>query len=108
MAGLAAPETFEIAATPCGSAAQGPQEGTQTEKSAAADVFMAVNASTVELVDLERYVKEVVGDRPLVAFNLELDTLRADLGTTTNTFQTLVNTPRAAQIHTPRRLGTIT
>lgn len=76
-------EAIQSAFSLCGSVAQGAQEGSQTEKAAGADVFMAVNASTVELVDLERYVKEVIGDRPLVAFNLELDTLRADLGTTT-------------------------
>jgi hypothetical protein len=39
-----------------------------------------VNASTVELVDLETYVNEVVQGKPMVLWNLELDTLRADLG----------------------------
>lgn len=46
-----------------------------------ADVFIVVNASTIELLDLERYIEETVGERPLVLWNLELDTLRADLGT---------------------------
>ncbi len=45
-----------------------------------ADVFIVVNASTIELPDLERYIEEIVGERPLVLWNLELDTLRADLG----------------------------
>lgn len=45
-----------------------------------ADVYVAVNASTVELPELETYSLEVVKDKPLVTWNMELDNLRADLG----------------------------
>ena len=45
-----------------------------------AEVFVAVNASTVELPELERYALETVRDRKLITWNMELDNLRADLG----------------------------
>lgn len=51
------------------------------EAAAKADMYICVNASTVELVDIEKYVAEYVADKPIVLWNLELDTLRADLGT---------------------------
>lgn len=52
----------------------------QTEAASRADVFMAINASTIELADLESYVTEFVGERPVISWCMELDTLRADLG----------------------------
>ena len=45
-----------------------------------ADLFIAVNASCVELSDIEQYVAETVGEKPFIIWNMELDTLRADLG----------------------------
>jgi len=46
----------------------------------AADVFIVVNASTVELPDAEKYAAASPEGSALVFWNLELDTLRADLG----------------------------
>ena len=45
-----------------------------------ADLFIAVNASTVELTDIEEYIAATVRDKPLIIWNMELDTLRSDLG----------------------------
>eukprot|EP01024_Parvocaulis_polyphysoides_P035231 TRINITY_DN3117_c0_g2_i1.p3 TRINITY_DN3117_c0_g2~~TRINITY_DN3117_c0_g2_i1.p3 ORF type:complete len:219 (-),score=34.05 TRINITY_DN3117_c0_g2_i1:192-848(-) len=50
------------------------------ESALTADVFIIVNASTVELADVEKYAIDVIQDKAFVTWNLELDTLRADLG----------------------------
>jgi hypothetical protein len=50
------------------------------ESAKKADMFIAVNASTVELTDIEKYIQETVGDKPIIIWNMELDTLRSDLG----------------------------
>lgn len=47
---------------------------------AAAEIYIAINASTAELPDLESYTNEKVGSRPIISWCQELDTLRADLG----------------------------
>ena len=57
---------------------QAPVEPSQSAK--AAEVFMAINITSADLPALERYVAEYVTDRALVLWNLELDTLRSDLG----------------------------
>lgn len=51
-----------------------------SEAAVNADVFVAVNASTVELPELETYTLETIKDRALITWNIELDNLRADLG----------------------------
>eukprot|EP00192_Tetraselmis_astigmatica_P012329 CAMPEP_0117680296 /NCGR_PEP_ID=MMETSP0804-20121206/18275_1 /TAXON_ID=1074897 /ORGANISM="Tetraselmis astigmatica, Strain CCMP880" /LENGTH=398 /DNA_ID=CAMNT_0005489781 /DNA_START=35 /DNA_END=1228 /DNA_ORIENTATION=+ len=56
------------------------KEKKTSEDAEKADVFIAVNASAIELLELESYHSSTVGDRPVVVWNLELDTLRADLG----------------------------
>lgn len=66
-----------------------PQENDLVEKAKKADVYLTVNASTVELTDIERYTEEVAGNKPLIMWNLGLDTLRADLGTCTSPPYTL-------------------
>eukprot|EP00238_Polyblepharides_amylifera_P001289 CAMPEP_0196571656 /NCGR_PEP_ID=MMETSP1081-20130531/1801_1 /TAXON_ID=36882 /ORGANISM="Pyramimonas amylifera, Strain CCMP720" /LENGTH=332 /DNA_ID=CAMNT_0041888685 /DNA_START=284 /DNA_END=1279 /DNA_ORIENTATION=- len=46
-----------------------------------ADVFMVVNASTIELPNVKQYWEDYVGDeKTMILWCLELDTLRADLG----------------------------
>ena len=45
-----------------------------------ADVFIITNVTAVELPAVRKYVEEVCGDRPVILYNTELDTLRADLG----------------------------
>lgn len=45
-----------------------------------ADLFIVVNASTVELLDVEKYIAATVDAKPLIIWNMELDTLRSDLG----------------------------
>ena len=53
---------------------------TPGEAAKKADLFIAVNASTVELTDIEKYIEATVGSKPLIIWNMELDTLRSDLG----------------------------
>lgn len=50
------------------------------EKAGDADMYIAVNCSTIELTDLEDYASDKVKEKPLVTWNMELDNLRADLG----------------------------
>lgn len=50
------------------------------ESAKKADLFIAVNASTVELTDIEKYIEATVREKPLIIWNMELDTLRSDLG----------------------------
>jgi len=44
------------------------------------DLFLVLNHSTTELPGMRKFVEEVAADRPVVMWNLELETLRADLG----------------------------
>ncbi|KAF6264893.1 hypothetical protein COO60DRAFT_1481321 [Scenedesmus sp. NREL 46B-D3] len=47
---------------------------------AAADVYIVTNITGVELPALEEYTQQVTKGKPVVTWNLELDTLRGDLG----------------------------
>ena len=42
------------------------------ESAKKADLFIAVNASTVELTDIEKYIEATVGDKPMIIWNMEL------------------------------------
>ena len=59
---------------------QGQSPVPPSESAKTADVFMAINITSIDLPPLEKYIAEYVEGRPMVLWNLELDTLRSDLG----------------------------
>lgn len=46
----------------------------------AEDIVLCINASAIELPDVRQYYDRFGRDRPFILFNLQLETLRADLG----------------------------
>ncbi len=59
-----------------------PDLASPSQNALKADVYIATNASCIELTDIKKYVEETVKDRPFILWNMEVDTLRADLGQT--------------------------
>eukprot|EP00959_Pyramimonas_sp_CCMP1952_P298931 6252695-Pyramimonas_sp.AAC.1 len=54
--------------------------GEELKDDSPADIYIAVNASTIELPSIRKYAADIVKDKVLILWCLELDTLRADLG----------------------------
>lgn len=58
----------------------GGADSPSVEEQANADMYIIVNCSTVDLPNVIAYKETVAGDKPIVTWCMELDTLRADLG----------------------------
>jgi len=55
-------------------------EGNRFTENTREDVFVVVNASCAELPTIKKYWEEFCRDKAMILLNLELDTLRGDLG----------------------------